>query len=115
MSENFQKTGFEIFRKATAKFFIQKKIQNRGVNISNISRTHVGTYTSIIFALRRSASVGPASRAFCTLKIVKEEKRRNVKTDRRKGESESLKWRKNRKLGGLKKREKRKEINIKKN
>ena len=32
-------------------------------------------------------------------------KKRNVKKDRRKGEKESLKWRENRKLGGLKKRE----------
>ena len=36
--------------------------------------------------------------------------KRNDKKNRRKGEKESLKWRENRKLGGLKKREKRKEI-----
>ena len=35
--------------------------------------------------------------------------KRNVKKNRRKGEKESLKWRENRKLGGLKKRIKRKE------
>ena len=40
---------------------------------------------------------------------MKEEKRRNGKKDRRKGENESLKWRENRKLGGMKKREKRRE------
>ena len=35
--------------------------------------------------------------------------KRNDKKNRRKGENESLKWSKYRKLGGLKKREKRKE------